>query len=67
MYVLPGYTMNGNVNEYSKNFLDHSFYATPKNIDLLKEMLVHNADPNIEKSSGNTPLHLAALIDPHNA
>ena len=59
MYGLPTYTMNGNLDETRKKLLDSYFYGTLGNEELLKTMLTHKADPNIQDIHGNTPLHLA--------
>ena len=61
MYVIPIYTMNGNVEKNSKKLLDPSFYTTPDNVDILKTMLAHKADPNIHHTDRDTPLHLSVI------
>ena len=61
MYVISTYPMNEKRDNNSKKFLDDLLYQTTANVDLLKDMLAHKANPNIENSYGNTPLHLAAL------
>ena len=62
MYVLPTYTMNNKADENSEQLLDPSLYRTPSNVGLIKTILSHKVDPNIQNSVGKTPLHLAVLL-----
>ena len=57
------YTMNSNQDRGSKKLMDLSFYKTKANVDLLKYMLVDKADPNVQDSDKDTPLHLATLMN----
>ena len=62
MYVLHTYTMNDNQDDDRKKLLDSYFYTTTDNVELLKTMLAHKVDPNMQDSDGHgdTPLHFAA-------
>ena len=52
--------MNGKIDKNSEQLLDAFFYETLNNVELLKEILAHNVDPNIKcPQTGNSPLHLA--------
>ena len=61
MYVLHTYAMKDNRDDNGEHLLDFSFYATPDNIKLLKDMLAHNIDPNMQDTNGSTPLQLTVL------
>ena len=63
MYGLPTYTMDGNLDENNKKLLEWLFYWNTDNVELLKSMLTHKADPHIQDIDGDTPLHLAARIE----
>ena len=59
MYGFHTYTMNSNIDERSKKLLDRCFYENTDNVEPLKTMLAHKANPNIQDTDGYTPLHFA--------